>query len=121
MYYIIKDLFSRHWALQNNFISLEHLLPIGFPASRVIPLGPVKQRSTSPGRAIPGLDRTQYRFGVQKRQGSFSMGRESNPDSDCHHRSVLLLGLPIPDIFFTSCLKKLLLYFFMMEQNSSLL
>ncbi|CAN6823036.1 unnamed protein product [Brassica oleracea] len=49
---------------------------LGFPASRVIPLGPVRQRSTSPGRALPGLDRTQYRFGVQKRQGSFRMGRE---------------------------------------------
>ncbi|KAF3507104.1 hypothetical protein F2Q69_00009606 [Brassica cretica] len=39
----------------------------GFPASRIIPLDPVRQRSTSPGRALPGLDRTQYRFGVQKR------------------------------------------------------
>ncbi|KAF3513692.1 hypothetical protein F2Q69_00000004 [Brassica cretica] len=46
----------------------------GFPASRVIPVNPVRQRSTSPGRALPGLDRTQYRFGVQKRQGSFRMG-----------------------------------------------
>ncbi|CAF1710113.1 unnamed protein product [Brassica napus] len=46
----------------------------GFPASRVIPLGPVRQRSTSPGRALPGLDGTQYRFGVQKRQSSFRMG-----------------------------------------------
>ncbi|CAF2107492.1 unnamed protein product, partial [Brassica oleracea var. botrytis] len=69
----------------------------GFPASRVIPLGPVRQRSTLPGRALPGLDRTQYRFGVQKRQGSFRMGRESNPDGGCHHRSVLPLGLPSQD------------------------
>ena len=37
----------------------------GFPASRVIPLDPVRQRSTSPGRTLPELDRTQYRFGVQ--------------------------------------------------------
>ncbi|CAF2056249.1 unnamed protein product [Brassica napus] len=36
--------------------------------------GSGQQRSTSPGRALPGLDRTQYRFGVQKRQGSFRMG-----------------------------------------------
>ncbi|WZZ67767.1 hypothetical protein YC2023_079137 [Brassica napus] len=34
------------------------------------------------------------RFGVQKRQGSFRMGRESNPDGGCHYRSVLPLGLP---------------------------
>ncbi|WZZ63696.1 hypothetical protein YC2023_075066 [Brassica napus] len=66
----------------------------GFPASRVIPLGPVRQRSTSSGRALPGLDRTQYRFGVQKRHGSFRMGRESNPDGGCHNRPVLPLGLP---------------------------
>ncbi|KAF3582851.1 hypothetical protein DY000_02032543 [Brassica cretica] len=46
---------------------------IGFPASRIILLGPVRQRSTSPGRALPGLDRTQYRFGVQKKQSSFRM------------------------------------------------
>ncbi|KAF2570102.1 hypothetical protein F2Q70_00000752 [Brassica cretica] len=46
----------------------------GFPASRIIPLGPVRQRCTSPGRILPELDRTQYRFGVQKRQGSFRMG-----------------------------------------------
>ncbi|KAL0787995.1 hypothetical protein Bca101_004241 [Brassica carinata] len=46
----------------------------GFSASRVIHLVPVRQRSTSPGRALPGLDRTQYRFGVQKRQGSFRIG-----------------------------------------------
>ncbi|CAN6866721.1 unnamed protein product, partial [Brassica oleracea] len=70
----------------------------GFPASRVIPLGPVRQRSTSPGRALPGLDRTQYHFGVQKRQGSFRIGRESNPDGGCHHGPVLPLGLPRPDI-----------------------
>ncbi|CAF1800977.1 unnamed protein product [Brassica napus] len=70
---------------------------LGFPASRVIPLGPVRQRSTSPGRTLPRLDRTQYRFGVQKRQGSFRMGRESNPDGGCHHRPVLPLGLPRPD------------------------
>ncbi|CAF1917061.1 unnamed protein product, partial [Brassica oleracea] len=69
----------------------------GFPASRVIPLGPVRQRSTSPGRTLPGLDRTQYRFGVQKRQDSFRMERESNPDGGCHHRPVLPLGLPRPD------------------------
>ncbi|CAN6921988.1 unnamed protein product, partial [Brassica oleracea] len=72
----------------------------GFPASRIIPLGPVRQRSTSSGRALPGLDRTQYRFGVQKRQDSFRMGRESNPDGGCHHRPVLPLGLPRPDIIF---------------------
>uniref|UniRef100_A0A0D2ZRP4 Uncharacterized protein n=1 Tax=Brassica oleracea var. oleracea TaxID=109376 RepID=A0A0D2ZRP4_BRAOL len=70
----------------------------GFPASRVIPLCPVRQRSTSPGRALPGLDRTQYRFGVQKRQGSFRMEGESNPDGGCHHRPVPPLGLPRPDI-----------------------
>ncbi|KAL0645031.1 hypothetical protein Bca4012_043322 [Brassica carinata] len=70
---------------------------LGFPASRVISLGPVRQRSTSPGRALPWLDRTQYRFGVQKRQGSFRIGRESNPDGGCHHRPVLSLGLPRPD------------------------
>ncbi|CAF1919858.1 unnamed protein product, partial [Brassica napus] len=58
----------------------------GFPASRVISLDPVRQQSTSSGRVLPGLDRTQYRFGVQKRQGSFRMGRESNPDGGCHHR-----------------------------------
>ncbi|KAF2618970.1 hypothetical protein F2Q68_00040055 [Brassica cretica] len=52
---------------------------LGFPASRVIPLGPVRQRSTSPGRALPGLDRTQYRFGVQKRQSSFRMGKRIEP------------------------------------------
>ncbi|KAF3589794.1 hypothetical protein F2Q69_00032316 [Brassica cretica] len=69
----------------------------GFSASWVIPLGPVRQRSTSPGRALPGLDRTQYRFGIQKRQGSFRMGKESNPDGGCHHRPVLPLGLPRPD------------------------
>ncbi|KAH0881266.1 hypothetical protein HID58_068660, partial [Brassica napus] len=69
----------------------------GFPASRVISLGPVKQRSTSPGKAVPGLDRTQYHFGVQKRQDSFRMGRESNPDGGCHRRPVLTLGLPRPD------------------------
>ncbi|KAL0806159.1 hypothetical protein Bca101_098651 [Brassica carinata] len=69
-----------------------------FPASRIIPLGPVRQRSTSPGRALSGLDRIQYRFGVQKRHGSFRMGRESNPDGSCHHRPVLPLGLPRPDI-----------------------
>uniref|UniRef100_A0A0D3ECR5 Uncharacterized protein n=1 Tax=Brassica oleracea var. oleracea TaxID=109376 RepID=A0A0D3ECR5_BRAOL len=63
----------------------------GFPASRITPLGPARQRSTSPGRALPGLDRTQYRFGVQKRQGSFRMERESNPDGGCHHRPVLPL------------------------------
>ena len=100
----------------------------GFPASRVILLGPVRQRSTSPGRALPGLDRTQYRFGVQKRQGSFRMGRESNPDGGCHHRPVLPLGLPRPDkveihidwMFLTayfpiSCMleKKINLIFFM--------
>ncbi|KAF2565016.1 hypothetical protein F2Q70_00017032 [Brassica cretica] len=70
---------------------------MGFPASRVIPLDPVRQRSTSPGRALPWLDRTQYRFGVQKRQSSFRMGRESNPDGGCHYRPVLSLGLPRPD------------------------
>ncbi|CAN6835581.1 unnamed protein product [Brassica oleracea] len=43
------------------------------------------------------MDRTQYRFGVQKRQGSFRMERESNPDGGCHHRPVLPLGLPRPD------------------------
>ncbi|KAL0823079.1 hypothetical protein Bca101_046756 [Brassica carinata] len=69
----------------------------GFPASQIIPLGPVRQRSTSPGRALPELDRTQYRFGVQKRQGSFRMGKESNPDGGCHHRPVLPLRLPRPD------------------------
>ncbi|KAL0775117.1 hypothetical protein Bca101_040269 [Brassica carinata] len=69
----------------------------GFPVSRIIPLGPVRQRSTSPGRALPRLDRIQYRFGVQKRQGNFRMGRESNPDGGCHHRPVLPLGLPRPD------------------------
>nr|VDC90466.1 unnamed protein product [Brassica oleracea] len=42
----------------------------GFPASRIIPLDPVRQRSTSPEKALHGLDRTQYRFGVQKNQGS---------------------------------------------------
>ncbi|KAL0679621.1 hypothetical protein Bca4012_007602 [Brassica carinata] len=68
----------------------------GFPASRIIPLGPVRQRSTSLGRALLELDRTQYRFGVQKRQGSFCMGRKSNPDGGCHHRHVLPLGLPRP-------------------------
>ncbi|KAF3566351.1 hypothetical protein DY000_02011777 [Brassica cretica] len=51
-----------------------HLDYLGFPASRIIPLGPVRQRCTSPGRILPELDRTQYRFGVQKRQGSFRMG-----------------------------------------------
>ncbi|KAF3551312.1 hypothetical protein DY000_02009906 [Brassica cretica] len=56
-----------------------------------------RQRSTSSGRALPELDRTQYRFGVQKRQGSFRMGRKSNPDGGCHHRPVLPLGLPRPD------------------------
>ncbi|CAN6848409.1 unnamed protein product [Brassica oleracea] len=71
----------------------------GFPASRIISLGPVRQRSTSPGRALPRLYRTQYRFGVQKRQGSFRMGRESNPDGGCQHRPVLPLGLPRPDSF----------------------
>ncbi|KAF3583896.1 hypothetical protein F2Q69_00029795 [Brassica cretica] len=77
----------------------------GVPASRVIPLGPVRQLSTSPGRALPGLDRTQYRFGVQKRQSSFRMGRESNPDGGCHHRPVMPLGQPRPDLiaFFTQC------------------
>uniref|UniRef100_A0A0D3B4A8 Uncharacterized protein n=1 Tax=Brassica oleracea var. oleracea TaxID=109376 RepID=A0A0D3B4A8_BRAOL len=72
----------------------------GFSASRIIPLGPVRQRSTSPGRTLPGLDQTPYRFGVQKRQGSFRMERESNPDGGCHHRPhrpVLPLGLPRPD------------------------
>ncbi|KAF3557249.1 hypothetical protein F2Q69_00011112 [Brassica cretica] len=69
----------------------------GFSASRVIPLDPVRQRSTSPGRALAGLDRTQYRFDVQKRQGSFRIQKESNPDGGCHHRSVLSLGLPSPD------------------------
>ncbi|CAF2070511.1 unnamed protein product [Brassica napus] len=69
----------------------------GFPALRIIPLGPVRQQSTSPGRALPGLDRTQYRFGVQKRQGSFRMERKSNPDGNCHHRLVLPLGLPRPN------------------------
>ncbi|CAN6848250.1 unnamed protein product, partial [Brassica oleracea] len=64
----------------------------GFSASRIILLDPVRQRSTSPGRALPGLDRTQYRFDVQKRQGSFRMG-ESNPDGGCHHGPVLPLGL----------------------------
>ncbi|WZZ26982.1 hypothetical protein YC2023_010383 [Brassica napus] len=49
-------------------------LKMGFPASRVIPLDPVRQRSTSSGRALPGLDRTQHRFGIQKRQSSFRMG-----------------------------------------------
>ncbi|WZZ31677.1 hypothetical protein YC2023_015078 [Brassica napus] len=44
-----------------------------FPASRIIPLDPVRQRSTSSGKVLPGLDRTQYRFGVQKRQSSFRM------------------------------------------------
>ncbi|CAF1919307.1 unnamed protein product, partial [Brassica oleracea var. botrytis] len=72
-----------------------------FPASRVIPLGPVRQRSTSSGRILPGLDRTQYRFGVQKRQGSFRMGKESNPNGGCHHRSVLPLGLPRPDLSYS--------------------
>ncbi|CAN6999907.1 unnamed protein product, partial [Brassica oleracea var. botrytis] len=76
----------------------ERCLPVmGIPASRIIPLGPVRQRSTSPGRVLPGLDRTQYRFGVQKRQGSFRMGRKSNPDGGCHHRPVLPLGLLRPD------------------------
>ncbi|WZZ26983.1 hypothetical protein YC2023_010384 [Brassica napus] len=65
-------------------------LKMGFPASRVIPLDPVRQRSTSPGRALPGLDRTQYRFGVQKRQGSFRMGGNrtrmvvATTDPSCH-------------------------------------
>ncbi|CAN6983136.1 unnamed protein product, partial [Brassica oleracea var. botrytis] len=66
----------------------------GFSASRIILLGPVRQRSTSPGRALPRLDRTQYRFGVQKRQSSLRMRRESNPDGGCHHRPVLPLALP---------------------------
>ncbi|KAH0882568.1 hypothetical protein HID58_058664 [Brassica napus] len=70
-----------------NILKLNHCtkLNFGFPASRIIPLDPVKQRSTSPGRAVPGLDRIQYRFGVQKRQGSFRMERKSNPDGGCHH------------------------------------
>ncbi|WZZ36603.1 hypothetical protein YC2023_020004 [Brassica napus] len=65
----------------------------GFSASRIIPLDPVRQRSTSPGRVLPGLNRTQYHFGVQKKQGSFRIGRESNPDGGCHYRPVLPLVL----------------------------
>ncbi|WZZ27254.1 hypothetical protein YC2023_010655 [Brassica napus] len=82
---------DKNWVLDLGFI-------YKFPASRVISLGPVRQRSTSPGRTLLGLGRTQYRFGVQKRHGSFRMGRESNPDGGCHHRPVLPLGLPRPDI-----------------------
>ncbi|KAH0877707.1 hypothetical protein HID58_065101 [Brassica napus] len=52
----------------------------GFPASRVIPMGP-------------------------KRQGSFHMEGESNPDGGCHHRPVLPLGLPRPDLFYMFCLR----------------
>ncbi|KAL0760681.1 hypothetical protein Bca101_076831 [Brassica carinata] len=46
--------------------------------------------STSPGRTLPGLDRTQYCFGVQKRQSSFRMERNrtrmvvATTDPFCH-------------------------------------
>ncbi|WZZ25233.1 hypothetical protein YC2023_008634 [Brassica napus] len=87
---------SRHG--RHEIVVISHLRhEKGFPALRIIPLGPVRQQSTSPGRALPGLDRTQYRFGVQKRQGSFRMERKSNPDGNCHHRLVLPLGLPRPN------------------------
>ncbi|CAF2077884.1 unnamed protein product [Brassica napus] len=94
---VIDFSFLIYMQLMINIYFFFFLIIQGFPASRVIPLGPVRQRSTSPGRAIPGLDRTQYRFGVQKRQNSFRMGRESNPDGGCHHRPVLPLGLSRPD------------------------
>ncbi|KAL0755692.1 hypothetical protein Bca101_093360 [Brassica carinata] len=74
-------------------IPVEGVPPRSFP-------GRSKEWSTSREK-LYWLDRTQYRFGVQKRQGSFRMERESNPDGGCHHRPVLPLGLPRPDkIFF---------------------
>ncbi|KAF3594438.1 hypothetical protein DY000_02023604 [Brassica cretica] len=90
-------MYSKTTRVATSQCAYAHMRQHGFPASRIIPLSPVRQRSTSSGRALPGLDRIQYCFGVQKRQGSFRMEEESNPDGGCHHRPVLPLELPRAD------------------------